>query len=236
MSEVAVVTGAARGIGRAIAERLSADGWRPLLVDLDPDVAGVAVGLDGADAVQADLTDPEGRATVLDALAGRRLGALVNNAGITRDGLLRKLSEDDFRAVLAVNLGSAYELSLSLLGAGAFADGASLVSMSSRAYLGNVGQFNYAMSKGGLVGMTRALAQELAPRVRVNAVAPGLTASEMTLAMPDDVRGKLISRIPLGRMAEPAEVAAAVAHLIGPDAAYVTGQVVLVCGGRSIAP
>jgi len=236
MSEVAVVTGAARGIGRAIAERLSADGWRLLLVDLDPDVAGVAVGLDGADAVQADLTDPEGRATVLDALAGRRLGALVNNAGITRDGLLRKLSEDDFRAVLAVNLGSAYELSLSLLGAGAFADGASLVSMSSRAYLGNVGQFNYAMSKGGLVGMTRALAQELAPRVRVNAVAPGLTASEMTLAMPDDVRGKLISRIPLGRMAEPAEVAAAVAHLIGPDAAYVTGQVVLVCGGRSIAP
>jgi NAD(P)-dependent dehydrogenase (short-subunit alcohol dehydrogenase family) len=160
----------------------------------------------------------------------------VNNAGITRDGLLPKLSEESFRAVLAVNLGSAYELTRLLLHAGAFADAASIVSMSSRAYLGNVGQFNYAISKGGLVGMTRALAQELAPGVRVNAVAPGLTATEMTLAMPDEVRDKLVSRIPLERMAEPAEVAAVVAHLAGPDAAYVTGQVVLVCGGRSIAP
>jgi 3-oxoacyl-[acyl-carrier protein] reductase len=189
----------------------------------------------GASGVVVTECGSAGRAAVDEALGGRRLGALVNNAGITRDALLSKLSEDDFRAVIAVNLGSAYELTSSLLDADAFADGAPVVGMSARAYLGNLGQFNYAMSKGGLVGMTRALAQELAPRVRVNAVAPGLTASEMTLAMPDEVRAKLISGIPLGRMAEPAEVAAAVAHLIGPDAAYVTGQVVLVCGGRSIA-
>ena len=116
------------------------------------------------------------------------------------------------------------------------APGNGLVSLASRAYLGNFGQFNYSASKGGLVGMTRALALQLAPKVRVNAVAPSLTASEMTLAMPEKVLNKMIASIPMGRMGEPEEIAATVAALASNDMAYVTGQVVVACGGRSLAP
>jgi NAD(P)-dependent dehydrogenase (short-subunit alcohol dehydrogenase family) len=227
----AIVTGAGRGIGRAIAERLLAD-HPVLLVDLDPGVERVAAEL-GADGVVADVTDPAGRAAILDAVDGD-VSVLVNNAGITRDARIVKMTDDAFLAVIRVNLGAAYELTTALRGR--FADGASVVSLASRAYLGNFGQFNYAASKGGLVGMTRALALELAPRVRVNAVAPSLTASEMTKAMPAKVLDKMIESIPMGRMGEPHEIADTVAALASPAMAYVTGQVVVACGGRSLAP
>ena len=226
----AVVTGAARGIGRAIAERLLAD-HRVLLVDLDPGVEALAAQL-GADAVTTDLTDPAGRQRIVDAVD--RVGVLVNNAGITRDARIVKMTDEDFLAVIRVNLGAAYELTSALRDR--FADGAAVVSLASRAYLGNFGQFNYSASKGGLVGLTRALALELAPRVRVNAVAPSLTASEMTMAMPEKVREKMIASIPMGRMGEPHEIADTVAALASPAMAYVTGQVVVACGGRSLAP
>jgi 3-oxoacyl-[acyl-carrier protein] reductase len=216
---VAIVTGAARGIGAAIAERLEA-GYDVLRVDLDPSVDGLV----------ADVTNPEDRARVLEA-AGE-VEVLVNNAGITRDARISKMTEEQFLAVIRVNLGAAYELTR----AARFADGASVISLASRAYLGNFGQFNYSASKGGLVGMTRALALELAPRVRVNAIAPSLTASEMTLAMPEKVREKMIASIPMGRMAEPAEIAETVAALASSATAYLTGQVVVACGGRSLAP
>jgi NAD(P)-dependent dehydrogenase (short-subunit alcohol dehydrogenase family) len=215
----AIVTGAARGIGAAIADRLAED-FEVLRVDLDPAVDGLV----------ADVTSPEDRARIVEA-AGE-VDVLVNNAGITRDARIVKMTEEQFLAVIRVNLGAAYELTRAVR----LADGASVVSLASRAYLGNFGQFNYAASKGGLVGMTRALALELAPRVRVNAIAPSLTASEMTLAMPDKVREKMIAAIPLGRMAEPAEIAETVAALCSPATAYVTGQVVVACGGRSLAP
>ncbi len=215
----AIVTGAARGIGRAIADRLSAE-HDVLRVDLDPSVDGLV----------ADVTKPEDRARIV-AAAGT-VDVLVNNAGITRDARIVKMTEADFLAVIRVNLGAAYELTRAL----EFADGACVVSLASRAYLGNFGQFNYSASKGGLVGMTRALALELAPRVRVNAIAPSLTASEMTLAMPEKVREKMIASIPLGRMGEPEEIAETVAALASPATAYVTGQVVVACGGRSLAP
>ena len=159
---------------------------------------------------------------------------LVNNAGITRDARVVKMEEDAFLAVIRVNLGAAYELTMAARER--FADGASVVSLASRAYLGNFGQFNYSASKGGLVGMTRALALELAPKVRVNAIAPSLTASEMTSAMPEKVLDKMIASIPLGRMAEPEEIAETIATLASPAMAYVTGQVVVACGGRSLAP
>jgi NAD(P)-dependent dehydrogenase (short-subunit alcohol dehydrogenase family) len=217
----AIVTGAARGIGKAIADRLERD-HDVLRVDLDPSVDGIV----------ADITKPEDRARVI-AAAGA-VDVLVNNAGITRDARLVKMTEDDFLAVIRVNLGAAYELTTALTDG--FTDGASVVSLASRAYLGNFGQFNYAASKGGLVGMTRALALRLAPKVRVNAVAPSLTASEMTLAMPEKVLGKMVASIPMGRMAEPEEIAATVAALASPQTAYVTGQVVVACGGRSLAP
>jgi 3-oxoacyl-[acyl-carrier protein] reductase len=232
MNEVAVVTGAARGIGRAIAERLAADGARVVLVDLDPAVEEAAAALGGVPVI-ADVTDAAGRAAVRAGVGDAPLAALVNNAGITRDGRIGTLEEADVRAVLRVNLGGAYELTLALRDA--LADGSAIVNVSSRAYLGNFGQFNYAASKGGLVGLTRALALELAPRVRVNAIAPGLTGSEMTRAMPERVLDKLIAASPMRRMAEPAEIADAVAALLSPAMSYVTGQVLLACGGRSLA-
>jgi NAD(P)-dependent dehydrogenase (short-subunit alcohol dehydrogenase family) len=226
----AVITGAGRGIGRAVAARL-----RPrhelLLVDLDPHVEEVARDL-GARAVVGDVTDPDVREQILDAAGA--VEVLVNNAGITRDARVVKMEEEAFLAVIRVNLGAAYELTTALTDR--FADGASVVSLASRAYLGNFGQFNYSASKGGLVGMTRALALQLAPRVRVNAIAPSLTAGEMTRAMPEKVLDKMIASIPLGRMAEPEEIAETVAALASPAMAYVTGQVVVACGGRSLAP
>ena len=226
----AVITGAGRGIGRAVAGRLRAD-HELLLVDLDPGVEAVARELGGR-AVVCDVTDPAGRAEIAGAAGA--VDVLVNNAGITRDARVVKMEEEAFLAVIRVNLGAAYELTTALRDR--FAEGASVVSLASRAYLGNFGQFNYSASKGGLVGMTRALALQLAPRVRVNAIAPSLTASEMTKAMPEKVLDKMIASIPLGRMAEPAEIAETVAALASPAMAYVTGQVVVACGGRSLAP
>ena len=214
----AVVTGAARGIGKAVADRLDGDGYDVLRVDL-------------ADGFVADVTSAEDRARIV-AAAGP-VDVLVNNAGITRDARIVKMTEEQFLAVIRVNLGAAYELTRAL----ALNDGASVVSLASRAYLGNFGQFNYSASKGGLVGMTRALALELAPRgVRVNAIAPSLTASEMTRAMPEKVLDKMIASIPLGRQAEPEEIAETIAALASPATAYVTGQVLVACGGRSLAP
>jgi 3-oxoacyl-[acyl-carrier protein] reductase len=139
------------------------------------------------------------------------------------------MSPDDFRAVLEINLGVAHRLIdrlLPSLGEGA------IVNISSRAYLGNFGQFNYSMSKGGVVGLTRALALELAPRIRVNAVAPGLIATEMSMAIPQDIRNKMVTSIPLGRMGEPAEVADLVSYLLHPG--YITGHVFVIGGGRSL--
>ncbi len=233
MSGPAVVTGAARGIGRAIAHKLAADGFDVVAVDRDPKVEEVAAELGGgARAVVCDLTEPGGRRLVVE--AAPRAAALVNNAGITRDALVTKMTEDDFGAVIRVNLRAAFELTAEL--APTMTDRGAIVSMSSRAYLGNIGQYNYSMSKGALVGMTRALAQELAPRLRVNAVAPGLVATDMAMAMPAKVRDKLVGRVPLGRMAEPGEIAELVAFLVSPAASYITGQVVVACGGRSVAP
>jgi NAD(P)-dependent dehydrogenase (short-subunit alcohol dehydrogenase family) len=227
----AIVTGAARGIGRAVAERLSTEG-PVVLADLDPGVEAVAASLGGVGVV-ADVTSADGRAAILDAVEGD-ITVLVNNAGITKDARVVKMTEDQFLAVIRVNLGAAYELTTAAIPR--FADGASVVSLASRAYLGNFGQFNYSASKGGLVGMTRALALQLAPKVRVNAIAPSLTASEMTSAMPEKVLDKMIASIPLGRMAETEEIAETIATLASPAMAYVTGQVVVACGGRSLAP
>jgi NAD(P)-dependent dehydrogenase (short-subunit alcohol dehydrogenase family) len=166
------------------------------------------------------------------ALDGLQLRTLVLNAGITADALLAKMDEEAFLRVLRVNAGAAWELADLLIPR--ITAGGAVVAMASRSYLGNVGQFNYAVSKGALVGMVRALALQLAPGIRVNAVAPGLVGTEMTLAMPDDVRERLVERIPAGRMGRPDEIAEVVAQLAGDGFGYVTGQVVVACGGRSL--
>ncbi len=230
MSGVVVVTGAARGIGRAISTRL-AGSFGVVGVDLSDSLAD----LDGITPVQVDLTTVDGVEAVVGTVQhlGEPLIGLVNNAGITRDARLVNMADDDFEAVLDVNLGAAYRLSTAL--APSIAEGGAIVNIASRAYLGNFGQFNYAMSKGGLVGLTRAMALSLAPAVRVNAIAPGLVGTEMAMGIPDDVREKMVAAIPLGRMAEPEEIAETVWFLLTGASSYITGQVVVVGGGRSLS-
>jgi NAD(P)-dependent dehydrogenase (short-subunit alcohol dehydrogenase family) len=229
----AVVTGAAGGIGRSIAERLCTEDLRLVLADLSPRLADTVVDLEraGADVtgVPADLTTDAGVAAVT-AAAGGRVELVVNNAGITRDARLVNLTAEDVRAVLEVNLGAAYRLTRALVPA--MTDGSAIVNLASRAYLGNFGQFNYSMSKGALVGMTRALAIELAPRIRVNAVAPGLIGTEMAMGIPEEIRRRMIEAIPLARMGRPDEVAELVVYLA--KASYITGHVVVIGGGRSL--
>lgn len=241
MNTLTVVTGAAHGIGSAIAEAMADRGDTIVAVDRDGEacrqVVGAIVAAGGrAEAVEADLTTEEGRAQVRAAVARHPdpLATLVNNAGITRDALLAKMSDEQFEVVLEVNLGAAHLLTELLVPH--LRDGGCIVNISSRAYLGNVGQFNYAASKGGLVGLTRALALELAPRgIRVNAVAPGLTRTAMAAAMPDDVRDAVVGRIPMGRMGEPSEIAAVVRFLASETSSYVSGQVISVDGARTVA-
>jgi NAD(P)-dependent dehydrogenase (short-subunit alcohol dehydrogenase family) len=227
-----VVTGAARGIGRAIAEKLASIGpFTVIGVDLAPELALS----EQLTPVQVDLTAEDGPAAVRETVEqiGLPLLGLVNNAGITRDARLVNMTDSDFAAVLEVNLGAAYRLSMEL--APLLPEGSAIVNIASRAYLGNFGQFNYSMSKGGLVGMTRALALSLAPHVRVNAVAPGLISSEMSMGIPDEIREKMVAAIPLDRMGTPDEIANTVWWLLTPLSSYITGEVVVVGGGRSLS-
>ncbi len=232
MNGVIVVTGAARGIGRVIAEKLATTGPFTIVgVDLAPELALSEL----ISPVQVDLTSEGGPGTVREAVErhGLPLLGLVNNAGITRDSRLVNMSDDQFRTVLEVNLGATYRLSSEL--APLMGDGTAIVNIASRSYLGNFGQFNYSMSKGGVVGLTRALALSLAPTVRVNAIAPGLISSEMSLAIPEDIRQKMVDAIPLQRMGTPDEIADTVWWLLNPLSSYITGEVIVVGGGRSLS-
>ena len=227
-----VVTGAARGIGRSIAEKLAANpSFEVIGVDLAPELAMS----DEITPVQVDLTTKDGIAAVIEQVdaAGVPLMGVVNNAGITRDARLVNMTDDDFSAVLDVNLGAAFSLSTAL--ADRITKGGSIVNIASRAYLGNFGQFNYSMSKGGVVGLTRAMALSLAPDVRVNAIAPGLIGTEMAMAIPDEVLEKMVAAIPLDRMGSPDEIANVVWFLLTPLSSYITGHVVVVGGGRSLS-
>lgn len=240
MIGVAVVTGSARGLGEAIALTLAERGHSLLLVDRDPSVAQTADKLraDGAEVtwVIADLTDEHGPALVQAAVRETSGSAdvLVNNAGVTKDARLAKMTLEDFTGVLEVNLFAAMRLTMAMNAL--LRDGGSVVNISSRAALGNFGQVNYVASKAGIVGFTRALSLAWAPRIRVNAVAPGLIDSAMSRAMPDEVLDRLVAKIPAGRVGRPEDIANAVAFLTGSDSTYITGQVLTVCGGRSIAP
>lgn len=241
---VALVTGASRGIGRAVACGLAADGFDLALVYAgNADAAAEAVAAceaagATARAYRCDVSSAdEAKATVDAALVDfGSVWALVNNAGITRDTLLARMKDEDFARVLDVNLTGAFNMMRALTRPLMRQRGGRIVNMSSVVGLvGNAGQANYAASKAGLIGLTKSVARELAPRgVTVNAVAPGFVRTDMTAALPEQVVERYEGQIPLGRLADPEEVAGVVQFLVSDAAAYVTGEVIRVDGGMAM--
>ena len=241
---VALVTGAARGIGREIAQRLASAGASVAVVDVAEDAVQQAA---------AELSRPEQasrgyRCDVSSLEASLELGErvladfgrvdmLVNNAGITKDRLFVRMTAEDWAAVLNVNLTGAFNVTKGVAPAMLKARAGSIVNIASVVgQMGNPGQANYAASKAGLIGLTKSLAKEFAPRgVRVNAVAPGFIRTHMTDALPEDVQAQMKQIIPLGRFGEPVDVANVVMFLVSDTSAYVTGQVINCDGGMITA-
>ncbi len=242
----AIVTGAARGIGAGIAQRLAAEGASVAVLDLDESAAeatasdlagramGVACDVSDADAVEAAVT------RVAEELGG--VDVLVNNAGITRDNLLFKMSEDDWDSVLSVHLKGAFLMSRAVQKHMVQAKYGRVVSLSSVSALGNRGQANYSAAKMGLQGFTRTLALELGPfGVTANAIAPGYIVTEMTDATarrvgvdPEEYRAAAAKANPVRRVGWPEDIAAAVAFLCSDEAGYITGQTLYVDGGAKV--
>ena len=236
-ARVALVTGASRGIGAAIAERLAADGFRVAgSATTEEGARGIGDALGGAGiGVVLRLEDEGSVAAAIDDVQSR-CGApavLVNNAGITRDNLLVRMSPEQWGDVLAANLTGLYRLTRPLLRGMMRARWGRIVNLSSVvARMGNAGQSNYAAAKAGTEGFTRALAQEVGARgITVNAVAPGFIDTDMTRALAESARAALVERIALGRMGAAADVAATVSFLASDGAGYITGETVHVNGG-----
>lgn len=243
--KVALVTGGSRGIGRAICERLAKDGMDIIFNYNNGEAAAQetialckAYGVE-AYAVKADVSDSavctELVAKAIE-LGGGQLDVLVNNAGITRDGLIIRMSDEDFDAVMDVNLKGAFcmmrEASKIMLKkkSGRIINISSVVGV-----MGNAGQVNYAASKAGIIGMTKSLARELASRkITVNAIAPGMIETDMTGVLSDGAKEKILESIPFKEMGRAEDVANAVAFLAGEDSRYITGQVICVDGGMAI--
>jgi 3-oxoacyl-[acyl-carrier protein] reductase len=236
--EIALVTGASRGIGAAIAERLSRDGAR---------VIGTATTAEGAARVTASLAGRGGRGLVLDVTNQESIdaviadidanegaiGILCNNAGITRDTLLLRMKQDDWDAVLQANLASVFRLSKAVLRGMMKARRGRIISIASVVGLtGNAGQANYAAAKAGMIGFTKSLAREVGSRgITANVVAPGFIDTDMTRALNESQRETLNAQIPLARLGLPVDIAAAVAFLASSEAGYITGETLHVNGG-----
>ena len=239
---VALVTGASRGIGAAIADRLANDGAR---------VIGTATTQDGAARITESLRGRGGRGVVLDVTSQESIdaviadidakegaiGILCNNAGITRDMLLLRMKQDDWDAVLQTNLASVFRLSKAVLRGMMKARQGRIISIASVVGLtGNPGQANYAAAKAGMIGFTKSLAREVGSRgITANVIAPGFIDTDMTRALSETQRETLNGQIPLARLGLPSDIAAAVSFLVSADASYITGETLHVNGGMYMA-
>jgi 3-oxoacyl-[acyl-carrier protein] reductase len=228
----ALVTGASRGIGRAIAEELARAGASVVL--------GYRTGVDEAEelaqaiggrAVQADVSDPDDAKRLVEAAGD--VDILVNNAGVTRDGLLARMSDEDWRTVIETNLSSVFYTCRAVTRPMMKKRAGSIVNVSSIVGVhGNWGQTNYGASKAGIIGFTKSLARELGSRgVRANVVAPGYVKTQLTDVLPEEATRAMLANTPLGRLGEPTDVAGAVRFLCSDEASFITGEVLLVDGG-----
>jgi 3-oxoacyl-[acyl-carrier protein] reductase len=235
--QVALVTGASRGIGRAIAERLAEDGFF---------VVGTATSENGADSISAylgengkglklDVANPESIAEVVKAVSDE-YGAptvLVNNAGITRDNLLMRMKDDEWDEIINTNLTSVFRMSKAVLRGMMKAKTGRIINISSVVgATGNAGQANYAAAKAGMIGFAKSMAKEVGSRnITINTVAPGFIDTDMTKELGDDIKNSLLASIPLARLGEAREIAHAVSFLASEGAAYITGETIHVNGG-----
>jgi len=239
--QVAVVTGASRGIGRAVARRLASEGALVVCADvMDASETLELIGADGgtAEAVELDVTDAAAVAEAVGDIHARlgRLDVLINNAGITRDQLLVRMKPEQWRQVLGINLDGIFNMTQPVARIMMRQRSGRIVSISSVVGLmGNAGQCNYAASKAGVIGFTKSLARELGGRgITVNAVAPGFIQTPMTDALTDAQREALLKQLAIPRLGTPEDVAEVVAFLAGPGGSYITGTVLNVSGGLYI--
>ena len=239
--KTAIITGSARGIGRAICEQLAAEGVDNIAVcDLQADwcaetVEAVKALGRNAEGFAMNVADAASVEAAVNAVLARfgQIDICVNNAGITKDGLIMRMGEAEWDAVLDINLKGAFLVTKAVSKAMMKARTGFIVNIASIiGLMGNAGQANYAASKGGLIAFTKSCAREFAGRgIRVNAIAPGFIQSKMTDVLPDDVKAKMLEAIPMKSLGQPSDVAKAVAFLAGDNAAYITGQVLSVNGG-----
>lgn len=233
--KVALVTGASRGIGKAIAEQLMADGYLVCgTATTESGAANIDAWINGA-GLAMNVTEPDSVEAALAQVVEQYgpVAVLVNNAGITRDTLMMRMKDDDWNAVIDTNLSSIFRLSKAVLKGMTKARWGRIINISSVVgSMGNAGQANYAAAKAGIEGFSRAMAREVGSRnITVNSVAPGFIATDMTDALGDEQKAKLSEQIPLGRLGAPEDIAHAVSFLAGESGAYVTGATIPVNGG-----
>jgi 3-oxoacyl-[acyl-carrier protein] reductase len=240
--EVALVSGASRGIGAAIADELAALGAKVIgtaTTDAGAQAISERLAAHGGSGLALNVTDSAAVDALIDSI-GKQFGAvsiLVNNAGITRDQLLMRMKEEDWQAVLDTNLSSVFRTSKSVLRGMMKARKGRIVNIASVIGLtGNPGQANYAAAKAGIIAFSKSLAREIGSRgITVNVVAPGFIDTDMTRALPEEQRNALLGQIALGRLGAAADIAKAVAFLVSPAAAYITGETLHVNGGMYMA-